>query len=125
MNANGEACDELQFHDVVKKPVKKIIIGKEETKEMVQIKEWKSQLEAMYLEKEKKQEMIGQQQKKFSSSLKPGQPSGVAGSSTSLNTTMPQQNSILASKAKASATNLESTLQPKKMTLDPGSQGTA
>jgi len=37
MQANGEACDEVQFHDVVKKPTRKLIQIKETDKEVKNI----------------------------------------------------------------------------------------
>ena len=58
MEANGEACDEVQYHDVVKKPMKKMVALKEADKEQKVVTDWKSQLEKLYQEKETRQDMI-------------------------------------------------------------------
>jgi hypothetical protein len=42
MKANNEVSDDVTFTDVVKRPVKKILQGKEEEKEVLNVKDWKS-----------------------------------------------------------------------------------
>jgi len=65
MEDAGQPCEEVQFHDVVKMPPKKSIMGKEDKEPIKAIQDWKSQLEGLYNDKEQRAAMLSSQAKKF------------------------------------------------------------
>jgi len=56
---SGLSTEDIEYADVVKKPNRNLIMNVEDTKENAVAKDWKSMLEAMYLDKDNSKPKLG------------------------------------------------------------------